>query len=242
VHCIRNAEETQRKLVRVLPGEGGDARKCLSPYLDRRLTGDVVGANLVQSRLSPQHGPTILRFPVSIFKGTIAASDTCNLISSTDGTNLQYRATWMKLGGGAGALSGPFSLTTKLTKASGTMVYLRPFLPTGVAPPDIRGQYTGSFQSNTTEVTGSLFAAIQDGTSNTLTTNLRLVSGRTITDFQIAADVDCAGNFVGIGTAPDGKVVLLQGVAGSRIMATYTISTPTGVVVDTGSIIAILIG
>lgn len=178
--------------------------------------------------------------PIDIipFAGTIAASDKCTCIGSG---KFVYQARWVKFGDGAGALIGQATVDYGDVVVKGTMIQFRSF--SNQRRPDVRGDYGGTFQSNTTGAKDRLVARISDGTSNTLTLAIALGSGRTPTEFVAAGDVASDGRFVAVGVAPDGNVAVVEAtIQDGELFGTLSIQSATGKVLDVNSIIAILIG
>lgn len=174
------------------------------------------------------------------FEGTIAASGQCICVGGGDG-QFVYQAQWTKFGDGAGALIGQATVDFGDVVVKGTMIQFRSF--SNQRRPDVRGDYAGTFRSSVTGAEGELVARISDGLSNTLTIALGLRSGRTVTEFIAAGDVDADGRLVAVGVAPDGTVAIVNAVVrGDTISGTLSIQSAFGKVLDVNSIIAILIG
>ncbi len=216
-----------------LPAGATSPHTAILPHVEqdnlRRLTGSLV---VGQST-----------FPLA---GTIAASGHCTCIGSGD-DKFVYQAQWEKLGNGAGALFGNAAITTRDGKSTGTLFLFRPMTTT--ARPAVQGSYAGNYRSTVSGVTGSVAVQITDGTSNTLVLNLAFTSGRTTTHYACTGDVNSDGIFVGIGIAVDGSVAIVRGYIEQdnlrrplQLNAEVQLKSPAGKLLDTNSIIAILIG
>lgn len=216
---------------------GGSAQSVTVPYIEqdnlRKLQGElVIGSPSSPTRIS--------------FSGTIAASGVCTCISKGD--SFVYQAEWQRLGSGAGGLTGQATIPLPSGKTTGSLLLFRP-PPSDPAQPDVRGGYAGSFQSNTSGNLGSLTAQISDGTSNTIVMQMHMQSGRDVQSFRFVGGVAADGSFTGIGVNNDGIIAILIGIyspgnarSAPRFSGNMIIQTNRGQLLDTQSIIAILIG
>lgn len=178
-------------------------------------------------------------------EGTIAASGKCTCVG-TQGSEFVYQARWLTFGGGAGALIGEAAFALGDGSVRGTLFQLRPFKvdPDDVRP-DIRGEYAGAFEGFSGGVRGDLALGITDGTSNTLTLTVEFRAGPSTVEFAAVGDVDRDGNVAAVGVSADGNVLILKGIVSPRdpiLIGTVSIQSAAGKVLNSGSIIAILIG
>lgn len=183
--------------------------------------------------------------------GAIAASDICQIngrevSATTNSIQMRYRARWISFGDGAGGIVGPVVFDSSRLRDHGTLAYLRPYALTNQFAVDPAGDYAGTFSAaggGTGNVSLLLAPQIQDGTSNTL---VSFFSGRARSDFQATVDVNATGRVAGVGVAANGSLLVITGVLDPRLTGRaelqYVLSAADGTVLQTGSIIAILIG
>ncbi len=177
-------------------------------------------------------------------EGTIAASGKCTCVGTKD-SQFVYQARWITFGGGAGALIGEGAMALSDGSVRGTLIQVRPFkfdMPD--ARPDIGGDYAGVVEG-LKGTTGGLVLGITDGTSNTLTLKLEFHVGLEVSRFEAVGDVDTDGQVVAVGVSSDGSVLVLKGIVSPRdgvLAGTVSIQSAAGKLLDSGSIIAILIG
>ncbi len=112
--------------------------------------------------------------------------------------------------------------------------------------PNVQGSYAGTFTNLVSHATGSVTAQISDGTSNVLSLNLRLGNGQ---PFACVGDVASDGTFAGMGISPQGNFAIIRGYVEqdnlrrpTRFIGEVQIKSSLGQLLETNSIIAILIG